>query len=71
MAYSLRTLSVAFNAPTITNASTGLTPYINVNNFATLIFTLSFVPLMSAIGTRLIAGGPHAINIIENHNIGS
>src|SRR5690348_3501097 len=39
-----------------------------VNNFATAILIRSSFPDTSAIGTKLMAGGPSGISIMLNHN---
>lgn len=38
---------------------------------ATVIFMVSVAPVTSDSATRIMAGGPVGINIIENHSMGS
>jgi hypothetical protein len=44
---------------------------LTVKNLAIVIFMLSGAPVTSVRATKIMAGGPVGINIIENHSIGS
>lgn len=42
-----------------------------VKNFATVIFIVSAAPVTSDNATKIMAGGPVGMSIMENHSMGS